>query len=122
MKLKNALMVVAMLLLTATAQAATKSIEVEFEYSEPAQAFNLYMNGSKICNVTTPNVMNCADIEMPYGVHQFTMTAVVNGLETQHSPPYIWSYAPEPGDPPVFINFNISVDGKNIKLAPTPVN
>jgi len=98
--------------------AATKSIEVQFEYPTPAQAFNLYMDGSKICNTNTPDVMSCTGIEIPYGVHLFTMTAVVNGVETQHSPPYVWSYAPEPGEPPVFINFSVIVDGKNIQLAP----
>jgi len=98
--------------------AATKSIEVEFSYNTPAQAFNLYMNGQQICNSNTPDVMSCTDIEIPYGVHLFTMTAVVNGLETQHSPAYVWSYAPEPGPAPTFINFNISVDGKSVQLAP----
>jgi len=104
--------------MVAISRAATSSIEVQFKYDTPAQAFNLYMDGQKICNTNTPNVMSCTDIEIQYGVHLFTMTAVVDGLETMHSPAYVWSHAPAPGDPPVFINFSVTVDGKNVQLAP----
>jgi len=118
MKNKILFIIISLLVSSTLAQAAPKSIEVEFEYNTPAQAFNLYMDGQKICNTITPNVMSCSDVEIPYGVHLFTMTAVVDNVETIHSPAYVWSYAPAPGAPPVFINFSVTVDGKNFQLSP----
>jgi hypothetical protein len=116
----------ALTFLAVTAQAAPKTLQVEFQYDKPAQAFNLYMDGSKVCNTNatagntnpTAGTMECTDIEIPYGVHLFTMTAVVDGMETQHSPAYVWPYAPEPAAAPVFLNFSIAVDGKNVQIGP----
>jgi hypothetical protein len=109
----------ALTFLAVTAQAAPKTLQAEFQYDTPAQAFNLYMDGSKVCNTNaTTGTMECTDIEIPYGVHLFTMTAVVDGMETQHSRAYVWSYAPEPAAAPVFLNFSIAVDGKNVQIGP----
>jgi len=104
--------------ISSTVWAATspKTLEVQFEYSTPAESFNLYMDGAKVCTTTEPNVMTCTDVNIPYGVHLFTMTAVVDSMETLHSPAYMWTYAPTPGPSPVFIN--LSVNGENVQLVP----
>jgi len=115
---KKIIFTLLVLSLAAIVQAKPATIQVEFEYNTPAQAFNLYMDGKKVCNTNEPNVMNCTNIEIPFGVHMFTMTAVVDNVETQHSPAYVWTYAPEPIGPPVFINFSISVDGKDVQVVP----
>ena len=100
------------------ASASLKTIQVHFSYPTPAQAFNLYMDGKQICNTNTPDVMNCTDVEIPYGVHMFTMTAVVDNVETNHSPAYVWVFSPEQGKPPVVITFTVTVDGENVELGP----
>ena len=117
--MKNILLAALMILMFCTLSFATsKTLEVQFEYPTPAQAFNLYMDGHQVCNTNTPNVMSCTGIEIPYGVHLFTMTAVVDGVETMHSPAYVWSYVPEPGAAPVFVNFSVVIDGKTVQLGP----
>lgn len=100
--------------------AADKQIKVDFSYEGNASEFRLYMDGTKIC--TTPDgqarSMDCPTVPIPYGVHIFTLTAIDGGIETSHSSPYSWVYMPEQGDGPLFINFSVTVDGKEIKLGP----
>lgn len=93
---------------------ANKGVTVKFEYSQPAEKFNLYMDGNIICTDTVVGTMDCNDVVIEYGVHQFTMTAVSNGLETLHSPPYVWSYSPIQGAGPTFLNFNITLEDGSV--------
>lgn len=94
-----------------------KNIQVDFEYSQPAESFRLYMDGAVICTDVTAGTMTCNDIAIDYGVHQFTMTAVSGGIESLHSPAYLWSYSPVQGPGPAFINFNVTLeDGSVVPL------
>lgn len=112
---------IGLLIFTASlSYAAPKQIEVEFSYdNRPVNEFRLYMDGKKICSTTnsTARTLSCPTVEIPYGVHLFTMTAVEPpDVETMHSPAYQWTYSPTQGSGPVFINFNITVDGKVIPV------
>ena len=71
--MKQLLFCLALIMYGTSSYAATKSIEVQFEYPSPAQAFNLYMDGKQVCNTNTTEVMSCTDIEIPYGVHRDTL-------------------------------------------------
>lgn len=98
-----------------------KKLEVTFEYTGQATAFRLYMDGQKVCETVAgaEQKMICENVAIPYGVHMFTMTAIeISGIESSHSAPYTWTYAPINGAPPTFINFSITVDGKTIPVGP----
>lgn len=102
---------------------AAKNIAVEFEYTKPAESFNIYMDGSMICSGSTVGTIICSDLTIDYGMHQFTMTAVTDGIETLHSNPYMWSFSPVQGSGPTIINFNITVeDGTVVPLTAVKVN
>ena len=116
------IMILFMLGISTTAHAADKKVEVQFSYdNRPVTEFRLYMDGTKICSSTDgqARTMDCPAVAIPYGVHLFTMTAVEPpGVETSHSPAYMWTYSPAQGSGPVFINFSITVDGKVIPVGP----
>ena len=126
--MKRYLLLIATILLVAATQThAAKSISVDFSYDDrPVTEFRLYMDGTKICTSTdgAARTMDCPAVEIPYGVHLFTMTAVEPpGIETSHSNAYMWTYSPSQGSGPVFINFSITVDGKVIPVGPVgPAN
>lgn len=113
---------IGLLLVATISHAAPKQIEVQFSYEDrPVTEFRLYMDGQKICSSTdsAARTLTCPTVEIPYGVHLFTMTAVEPpGVETTHSPAYQWTYSPTQGSGPVFINFSITVDGKVIPVGP----
>ncbi len=101
------------------AYAGSAKLEVTFTYDHPAKEFTLYLNGNKACSSPTGDVtaFTCDNVPVDYGVNMFTMTATeLNDIETMHSPPFKWVYAPEVGAPPVFLNINVTVDGKNIHV------
>jgi len=120
--MKKVLLFISCLLLAATQCYAAKSISVDFSYeNRPVTEFRLYMDGQKICSSPdgASRSLTCPAVDVPYGVHLFTMTAVEPpGVETTHSPAYMWAYTPSQGSGPVFINFNITVDGKVIPVGP----
>lgn len=99
---------------------AEKTIAVDFSYpNNTAKEFRLYMDGKNICQTLggTLRAMSCSAVEVQFGVHTFTMTAVeADSVETNHSPPYVWNYLATPGNPPLFLNFKITIDGTNIEL------
>lgn len=118
----STIMIIFLAVCASTAQAA-KNIEVDFEYTGQAESFNLYMDGSVICTDVATGKMTCNDIAIDYGMHQFTMTAISGGLETLHSPAYMWSYSPVQGAGPTIINFNVTVEGgKVVPLGAVKIN
>lgn len=116
---KMLIAVVMALAMCSAASAKDVSITTEFGYSGEAKDFNLYLNGSKVCSSGSGEVkpFQCNDISVEYGVNMFTLTATnLDDSETVHSPPFNWTYYPEIGESPVFVNIKVIIDGKTINL------
>jgi len=104
------------LMLAAFPALAAKTLEVEFTYDCPATEYRLYMDGDQVCPATagTEKKMSCENVEIAHGVHLFTMTAMSDGVETKHSPPFTWTYSPIQHDGPVMINFSVTLENGSI--------
>ena len=105
-----------MLMLAVIPALAAKTLEVEFTYDRPATEYRLYVDGDQVCTATAgqEKKMSCANIEIAHGVHLFTMTAMSDGVETKHSPPFTWTYSPIQHDGPVMINFSVTLENGSI--------
>jgi hypothetical protein len=102
---------------------AASSIVVDFTYPTKAASYNLYMDNVKVCNAPqgTTNQITCsgATVVVPYGTHNFTMTAMnASGVESNKSPVYPWTYSPDVTVAPVVVTLTVTVDGKVVTAKP----
>lgn len=115
--LKKILLTMLVFCLTCMPVVAAKTIQVEFTYSQDAEAFHLYMNEERVCTDTTLGTMVCDAIEIPYGTYIFTLTAVTDGVESSPSPGYMWTHVPQKGAQPVVLKFLIlAEDGSTTEV------
>ena len=108
-----------LMVVVTAAQAELVTVSISYTYSEPTEAMNLYMDGNKVCSTNDQTgVFECLEVEIPYGVHMFTLTAVTDGVESAHGDPYTWVHSPPPPEKPAMTTIIITINGENIQLSP----
>lgn len=98
MNKKISLVLMLGLMFASVAQAEPKKVEVTFSMSDNFDSVTFYVGNEKVCTVPKlelkfeePHyVLTCDQVNIPVGWSSFSLTATVDGRESQHSPTVNW--------------------------------